>query len=641
MCGIAGIIGLSRERAEPALTRMRDALGHRGPDGRGMTFLGGHGQSVIGLAHTRLAIIDVSAAGAQPMTDATCTRTITFNGEIFNYRSLADDLALRGHAVRGRTDTEVILHAYTTWGTDAAQRLRGMFAFAIADADTQRVWLCRDRIGIKPLYVAHSAAGGLLFASEVRALLAAGRDLLPPRLSRAALEGYLAQGMVTGLDAIIDGVSELAPGTSLVVGWDGRELQRRSYWTLPINEAPHVWSRRDDQVDAVERALDDAVNVHLVSDVPLGVFLSSGIDSAAIATLAARAGGHTLRTVSIGFDERTHDESHRAELIARELGTEHTTVRLSGDDMLADIGHVFAALDQPTVDGFNSYFVSRAARQAGLTVALSGVGGDELFGGYASFTDVPRARAFAGIAARAPGAVRSAAVAALEDRRSRSLVKAAELLRRSNTPASAYLLRRELFLPRERRLLHQLPDTSDPDTGLPIAVLAELGELHAHDDRANQVSGFEMVHYLRSMLLRDADVFSMANSLELRVPLLDHHLVELVMALPGRWKRRHLARAKPLLLDAVGSRMPGGVERSKKRGFTFPWNAWLRGPLRSSAMKIMAELELWRTLNLNPDAPARLWNDFLGGSARVSALQIVALWVLAEVATRYGAIGVE
>jgi asparagine synthase (glutamine-hydrolysing) len=618
---------------------MRAALDHRGPDDRRTELVDSpRGRHPVGLAHTRLAIIDTSAAGRQPMRDVSGP-WITFNGEIYNFAEVRAEVERRGFPFQGRTDTESILRAYAVWGPDAVSRLRGMFAFALADPERGLVWLCRDRLGIKPLYVTRPPSGGLLFASEVRALLAAGPEAVRPRVSAEALESFFAQGMVCGLDAIVEGVTSLPPGASLVCDWDGREGRQSKYWSIPFGAGPIMWRSRAESVSQLSNTLREAVGCHLVSDVPLGLFLSGGVDSSAIATLAADVASSKVRTLAIGFDQPKFDESGTAERVAADLGTEHTTVRLTGDEMLSDIGEVFRAMDQPTVDGFNTYFVSRAARRAGLTVALSGLGGDELFGGYGTFRDVPRALAIAHLAERlfpANGEPRGARAARWlrPPFTGRAGVKLAELLVRTPTLASMYLLRRELFLATERRALQRRPPASDAEVGIPTLEIEELAAVPSRADATNAISAFELAHYLRYMLLRDADVFSMACGLELRVPLLDHELVDAIAPLPGRWKRNGV-RAKPLLLDAVGGRLPQSVETRRKRGFTFPWQAWLNGPLRERARSALDDADVWRSLGVEPATPGRMWRRFTEGDPRVSALQIIALWVLGEFATQH------
>jgi len=632
MCGIAGVLGLHREIAEPALRSMLTALRHRGPDGQQMTFFSAPGaETPIGLAHARLAIIDPSPAGRQPMVDDETGNVIVTNSEIYNYRELARQLAAAGYPCKSKTDTEVILRSYAARGIDSVTSMRGMFAWCLIDPSKRLAWLCRDRLGVKPLYVARPKGGGLLFASEVRALLAAGEHLIERRVSPAAVESFLAQGMVCGLDALVEGIELVAPGESLVVDWQGRPKHRAAYWRFPFEEASDC--TRNEAVSDLSESLREAVDFHMVSDVPLGVFLSSGVDSNAVVTVASSVRRDPVQTITIGFDEERFDETADAEESARFLGTEHTTRSLQISEMIADIDQVFAAMDQPTIDGFNTYFASRAARSTGLKVALSGVGGDELFGGYATFRDVPRAQMLRRAADR-PWDVSSIMLAGRAAGSRRSGVKLEELSSRPADLLALYMLRREQFLPAERRTLLPRPNTSDPASGLGESVLAALRRGMPEGDATNAIASFELRSYMRDMLLRDADVFSMAVGLELRVPLLDHRLVEVACSLPGKWKRPD-PRPKPLLIDAVGPRLPKRVAGRKKRGFTFPWDVWIRGALREKASCAIHTREVWTRLGMDPDAVERLWARFEARDPRCGAVQMLALWVLSDFSARH------
>jgi asparagine synthase (glutamine-hydrolysing) len=648
MCGIAGLLGVPWDLAQEAAPRMLAAMRHRGPDDLGMEVIQNPqapNRPVV-LLHTRLAILDLTSAGHQPMSDrpvqtptASAARQkpnwIVFNGEIFNFQNLYPELAGAGWPPRTRCDTEVILHAYRLWRTACVEKFRGMFTWCLVDAERETAWFCRDRLGVKPLYLARPRCGGLLFASEVRTLLAAGPELVPPVVDPGALESFLAQGSIGGAGTIIHGIESFEAGQSLVTDWLGRSLKSQRYWKLPFVTAEETTqcTARTDAVAQLAATLRQAVKMRLLADVPLGLFLSGGVDSSALATVASEQ-ADTLRTVSIGFDQPEFDETLRAGEVARTLHTVHSSLRLTGADILDAFPQALAAVDQPTVDGFNTYFVSQATRRAGLKVALSGLGGDELFGGYASFRDVPRAvrwrrglkrfglirRGLAGLASRVGG---------------RSIAKAAEALKRKPSFLQMYFLRRELFLPGERRALHPLPEGCDPYTGMPRSFMDDLADDARGLDSVNQVSLFELSAYMRNMLLRDADVFSMAHGLELRVPLLDHRLVEQTVQMPGALKRPD-PRPKPLLLDAVGSRLPQSVHRHPKQGFTFPWSAWLRGPMKERADRALQNRDVWTSLGMNPAEPLGLWQRFLRGDRRLSALQILALMVLEDFTIRHG-----
>jgi asparagine synthase (glutamine-hydrolysing) len=660
VCGIAGALGIELALARPAAERMRDALRHRGPDDRGLEVVNGPpGRPPAVLAHTRLAVVDLSPAGHQPMSDvppdgAGVTNVVTFNGEIYNYRTLGPELASAGWPCRTRCDTETILHAYRVWGVRAVERFEGMFAFCLLDRGRGLAWLCRDRIGIKPLYVYRPGGGGLLFASEVRALVAAGPELVRPRLSRGALESFFAQGAVMSDAAILHGARLLAPGQSLLCDFEGNEVRSVRYWSIAfgsptgevtrpadgtsasgdaaaIGEGPSRVEVVGSLADGLRRSLERL----LLADVPVGLFLSGGIDSTAIAAVASEVSERPLRTLAVGFDVAELDESELAGLTAKELGTDHTRIELTAESVLASFERVLSSVDQPTVDGFNTFFIARAAREAGLTVALSGLGGDELFGGYATFRDVPRAmraRRIAGTFGKLPRELLSSAVDAMSgvsslNRRGRALAKLAQALSGPGDIASLYFLRRELFTPRRRRALHPLPPGSHPISGIDTRELLEISAFPAStSDPYDRIAALEFSAYMRHMLLRDSDVFSMAHGLEIRVPLLEHYAAAAAARASGAWRRPD-PRPKPLLVDAVGARLPPRVWQTKKRGFTFPWRAWLSGKMRERVESSLRSPRL-ADAGVAPAAAEAIRRGFFAGDQRVSELEVVALLVL-------------
>jgi len=629
VCGIAGLIGVPGDNQAMG-RRLLAALRHRGPDDEGLE----QPSPTVTLVHTRLAVLDVSRSGHQPMADHPRDRGrknwVVFNGEIFNYHELQAELADAGWPCRTRSDTEVILHAYRAWGIDCVQRFRGMFAIGLVDLDKGISCFYRDRLGIKPLYLYRPPQGGLVFASEIRALLALGPEMVSSYVNPGALESYFAQGAVQGYDALIRGITMLKPGTYLSVDlFTGRELNRKTYWQLPVGPACAL--KRPAAVERLKSLAREAIRLHLVSDVPIGLFLSGGIDSASIVAIASESNVGSLRTINVGFDVEGFDESGPAAATAAAFGSDHEVLRLTGPDVLAALPAALEAMDQPTVDGMNTYVVSQAARRAGLTVALSGLGGDELFGGYASFTDVPRA-----VALRRRFAWLPFTRLAGHIKRGRLGPKLAEVLARPSDLLTMYLLRRELFLPHERRALHPLPATSDGETGLDLLLMADIRDRSAGLDDLNRISFFELELYMRHMLLRDADAFSMAAPIEYRVPFLDHQLVELVFSCPGSWKRPDL-RPKPLLLDIAGSRLPAAVWQRPKRGFTFPWGTWFApgGALAPIASEAVHDSDTWRRLGLDPPAIVDIWKRFACGDSRVSPLQLLAFVTLRDFAVRH------
>jgi asparagine synthase (glutamine-hydrolysing) len=648
MCGIFGYVSWDTEVPDVRdLCRATGLLRHRGPDGGGYW----HEPGVF-FGHRRLSIIDL-AGGEQPMVSADGRYVITFNGEIYNYKELHPELAGEGWPCRTRSDVEVVLHGYRIWGTRSVERFEGMFAFCLLDRTRGLAWFCRDRVGIKPVYLYRPPQGGLMFASEVRALLAAGPELVPPRLRRSALESFLAQGAVMSESAILDGAKLLAPGESLLCDFEGKPIRSSRYWsvsfgsprgedTWPADGSPPEPSlsgeRRDvsraEAVAGLSSALRQSIRRLLVADVPVGLFLSAGVDSSAIAAVASEVAERPLRTLAVGFDVAALDETSAAELTAKELGTEHTRIALSGASVLDSFDAVLAAVDQPTVDGFNTFFISRAARQAGLTVALSGLGGDELFGGYASFRDVPRALELSK-AAQAIGAPSRELLSSMAGRaaglpllrsRGRALAKLGQALTREPDLATLYLLRRELFSGERRRALHPLPEGSDAECGLDVDALQALRESHANRAAVDRIAGFEFTTYMRHMLLRDADVFGMAHGLEIRVPLLEHYAVARAASADSAWRRPD-PRPKPLLVDAAGPRLPPRTWQAKKRGFTFPWRAWLSGPMRERVETSLRSNSL-RDGGFEMAGVDAVRKGFLGGDTRVSELEVLALLVL-------------
>jgi asparagine synthase (glutamine-hydrolysing) len=629
MCGIGGIIG----RDDPGLIRakrMRAALAHRGPDDSGIERPHPHAT----LVHTRLAIVDLSPAGHQPMAEAAenpfRSAWVVFNGEIYNHRELRAELEGLGERCFTASDTEVILRAYRAWGAGFVSRVRGMFAICIVDPERARAHLYRDRLGIKPLYLSRPESGGVIFSSEMRAILSAAGDLIPARANRTALESFFAQGAVQGAQSVVEGIVMLAPGQHLTLDLDsGRELALERYWNIP--NSGQAITDRESAVERLHEVLLDSVRLHLQSDAPLGLFLSGGIDSTAILTVASEGMSRELKTITVGFDSPELDESARAREVARRFGALHEIVAITANEACAAFDGVLAAMDQPTVDGANVFIVSRAARAAGVTVAVSGLGGDELFGGYATFTDVPRA-----LAMRSNPALRLAMRVGGAIQFTRGGAKLAEAAARNSDALAMYLLRRELFLPDERRALQSLPDGCCPTSGLPLQALAEVAEDSAGRELTDRISVFELELYTRHMLLRDGDVFSMAAPIEYRVPLLDHNVVEAALAIPPPWKHRG-PRPKQLLIDAAGSRFPLDLVEGSKRGFKLPWAGWFApgGSLTARARDAAHDSATWRDLGIAPEAVANTWKRWLQHDRRISPLQILAVATLNDFAHRH------
>ncbi|MFL5607493.1 MAG: asparagine synthase (glutamine-hydrolyzing) [Gemmatimonadaceae bacterium] len=557
VCGIAGYAGWKRSagQSESELARMCAAIRHRGPDEEGH-----HVGAGVALGMRRLSVIDV-AGGSQPMSNEDGTVHVVFNGEIYNHRALRQKLALR-HQVRTRSDTEVLVHLYEEHGTGLVNHLRGMFAFAIWDERRERLTIARDRLGIKPLYYWHTP-DGVAFASELRSLLALPE--FPREVDAGAIHQYLALGYVPDPGCVFAGVQKLSPGHLLT--WDrDRGLESRQYWSALRPEA-HVVDDRE-AVEELRRLLTDAVDSHLEADVPLGAFLSGGIDSSTVVAQMARLSATRVQTFSIGFEEREFNEAPHAARVARELGTQHTEliVRPDADALVEEVVRTF---DEPFSDpsALPTLLVSRLARRH-VTVALSGDGGDELFGGYTRYAELERRREL-----RTGFARRFARGTALR------------------LPHWALGRNRLLDMSRDRRgryaatVAHALPISeggvvrhADPALSLE-RLLDRYFDPAAERDFLTQMTLVDLESYLPGDILTKVDRASMSVSLEARVPLLDHSLVEFAVALPGRLKRRD-GTGKWILREAGKGLVPESVFEQPKRGFAVPLKHWFRDELR-------------------------------------------------------------
>jgi asparagine synthase (glutamine-hydrolysing) len=595
----------------------------RGPDDEGSAEIRPHAGGLLRLGARRLAIQDLSAAGHQPMTDPETGAWLVFNGEIYNFSDLRRELEARGCRFRSKGDTEVLLHGYREWGEGLIPRLRGMFAFALWDPALQTLLIVRDRLGIKPLYYA-ATPGRFVFASELRALLMSG--LVNRSLDMTGLDSFLTFGAVQEPSTMVQGVRLLEAGCLL--RWKNGVSCIERYWDLPLAPEPLNGNLqvREARVEELREILDAAVRVRLVSDVPLGVFLSGGLDSTVVAALASRHGS-SVRTFTVTFAETQFAEGGKARDVARLLDTEHHEITLSERDLLAALPAAVAAMDQPTVDGINTYFVSRATKQAGVTVALSGLGGDELFAGYRSFSLVPRMEWTERHVPEWSRRLVGGAVGAWLGGSSRGQ-KLAHWLRHEDSFPHPFYTSRLLLSPA------QIARVLKPERLLEIRFQDYAGEiarqqrLIAAQDPVNRVSCLELLVYLRNTLLRDTDSMSMAHSLEVRVPLIDHFVTEQALRLPGHWKMEGRQR-KALLVAAAGRPLPEDILNQPKRGFEFPWDQWLRGELQGAVEEALAEPgPVLRTV-LDWSAVRGIWAEFLAGRrhwSRVWMFYVLRQW---------------
>lgn len=568
MCGIAGVLVLESVPGrvdEGELLRMRDHMRDRGPDGAGCWIEGG-GQ--VGLAHRRLAIIGLGEAGAQPMRDPVSGNQIVFNGEIYNHIVLRHELQRQGVHFQGGSDTEVLLKLYDREGPAMLGKLRGMFAFAIWDTTRRQLFLARDAFGMKPLYVA-TAGGRFRFASQVKALLTALPQQQPDPAGHA---GFMLWGSVPEPFTLYRDIRALPPGHWAVVGGSGMSKPVEFASPLAAFQQGRVAPAANAQQAAqgMANAVADSVAAHMVADVPVGVFLSAGLDSTMLAASAARLG--PVRSVTLGFEEYqdSHfDESVLAAQTAGLLMTDHSNHRVQARDFQDDRARLLAAMDQPSIDGINSWFVAKAAAQRGLKVALSGIGGDEIFGTYPSFRQVTALQRRLAPLGGWPRLARATRRGLAPVARWLPSAKYAGILEYGTSLPGAYLLRRALFMPWE---LPALLGNEMASAGL--ETLATLQQLQASvqglEPGVEAVSAMEFQWYLRNQLLRDADWAGMAHSVEIRMPFVDMPVLQSAIALQAA-RRPEMKRAVAALL-APG--LPAEVLRRRKTGFAVPIQQW-------------------------------------------------------------------
>jgi asparagine synthase (glutamine-hydrolysing) len=688
MCSISGIIrstdsasrligGDSEARSSnvdllrATMGRMNRALRHRGPDDHGIAYVdlrsdpeeraGGLKHDLrysksellqVCLGNTRLAIIDTTSAGHQPMYEPETANWITYNGETYNFRELRCEIGDEFGPWRSNTDTEVVLRAYRKWGIGAFEKLRGMFALAIWDAGKQELILARDRFGIKPLYYyvgdsdselrnAKTETQNLfLFASEIRALLASG--LVPRKLSSNGVASYLTYGSVQAPFTIIEGVRSLMPGHCLSVQAEGDAGLRLANFefqdSTPEDTKVENGISRGEAVARLRAQLEESVRLHLVSDVPLGVFLSGGMDSSALVALMSRVSKERPKTFSVVFDDQQFTEAHHSRLVAEKFHTDHREVHLGEDRLLKMLPDALSSLDQPTIDGLNTYVVSKAVKETGITVALSGLGSDELFGGYPSFRRVLRLQSISGPTKGLLRAVSGAGKRALNGSVQRK--KFWQLAASEGQPLDVYSITRQLFPPDEvhrfrisnLKMGEAVYPKGNGSQLAPEGSFKTQSQNRSSSDPINAISQLELEGYMANTLLRDTDSMSMAHSLEVRVPFVDVEVVRYVLGLPGKWKlnndRGH--RPKPLLADAVSDLLPKDFLARPKMGFTLPLEDWMQSCLRDEISSVLGDQEGLTRTGLEFDTVAKVWGRFLHSPKAVGWSRPWALYVLAK-----------
>ena len=627
MCGIAGILdnesNISSETLSQALRQMLNALKHRGPDDRGEETIRLRSGINLYLGHQRLSVIDPGQGGHQPMRNGDSTLWISTNSEIYNYQELKNELRPM-YNFRSKSDTEVLLRSYEAWGLDCLEKLRGMFSFAIWDAPNNRLVLARDRLGIKPLYY-YSKKNIFIFSSELRAILAAKID--QPTINPSGIFQYLSYGRLGSPETILDSILELPPGHFLIVDKNGIKVQK--YWdpfkkSISLNSGTPI-------VEQIGHCLEEAVRLHLVSDVSLGAFLSGGIDSSAVVSMMTSSVSNPIQTLSVTFKEKEYDESKFSTLIANALGTQHHDLLLSENDLLENLPPALEAMDQPTVDGINTYMISQVARNKGLKVALSGLGGDELFAGYDSFLLVPNLNRIKIIMSALPLLLRKqlghivSKLVPLSDKNT----KLKHMIKGKYSGAHVYFLFRALFCEEEVAALFSDSSIKDAEIEKNLRNTQQLIDSKPDLSPVDLISYLELTQYMAPTLLRDTDMMSMAHSLEVRVPLIDHKIVELMFSIPSKMKIKH-GSPKTLLVNSLKRKLPASIVRRKKMGFVLPFETWMRGKMKSEMESVLLTPSQKLSDFISGDGVKKTWIDFLEKRcswSRPWSLYVLKKWV--------------
>lgn len=601
MCGICGAFAMKGrgERLSEKVSAMTRQLSHRGPDNNASINLGS-----AEFGHCRLKIIDTTQASDQPFPQEKSRYKLVYNGEFYNYRAIRKFLIDRyGIQFSTTGDTEVLYQLLVHEGVDGLTRINGMFAFAFWDAEAQRLMLARDRLGIKPLYILQES-DQLYFSSEIRPLISIADSA---QLNSRALVSYLMYQSVRGSQTLIDGIQEVEPGEVLVANSKG--VQTQQYYTL------------DPQAESIDYHPDDlkerfysAVQQRLVSDVPLGAFLSGGIDSTAVVSTMTNVSANAVKTFTLGFEQGAVDERDIAERFARHYETDHTEITLSSRQILQQVPNAVASMDQPSGDAINSYIISKYTRDAGLTVALSGLGGDELFGGYPSFKWMHGLRSIRWLMNHTQRFRQF--MAELLPKSSIQQQKIRMLLKQEATGEALVSTLRRVLLDDQLHALGLHLDSGDQQKQLAIP-----------DDDFNDISYHELIYYTIPLLLQDTDQMSMAHGLEVRVPFLDHEFVEYIYSLKNPVKHQNLSgTSKALLIDALEPQIPDFIQDRPKTGFVLPMDRWIRRELRNFTRQGLFESPL--TAFIEEPGVDKLWKQYLDEDATMSWSRIWTLSVL-------------
>lgn len=614
MCGIAGVFGVGNEQdAKSIVSNMTGKLKHRGPDAEGM-----YSDELIALGHRRLAIIDLSDDSNQPFSSADGRYVLVFNGEIYNYKQLRDELT---YPFRTNSDTEVVLASYQKWGAECCAKFNGMFAFAVWDTKEKTLFMARDRVGIKPLYF-YNSKDRFVFSSEIRSLLSS--EIVPKKINSDALLDYLRYQTVHAPQTIIDGVEMLPAGHYLTISQD--EVATGQYWNLLDNHIRHDARLSADEFKfEIRNRLKRSVERRLVSDVPFGAFLSGGIDSSIVVGMMRESGINELKTFSVTFEEEEFSEAKYARLIAEKFETDHHEIKQTPEDFLRELPNALSSMDHPSGDGPNTYVVSKATKEAGVTMALSGLGGDELFAGYDIFKrsyeleSKKYLNSFPKLFRQLGGAAYKTLRPTVAAQKVNEILKGDHIHFEYTYPVSRQvmldhelinLVHRDL-LPENTVFRHINAQLGVGSSGIKLPVLSK-------------VSYSEITTYMENVLLRDSDQMSMAHALEIRVPFLDHELLEYVFAIPDAIKYPHYP--KKLLVESVGDLLPNEVVHRPKMGFTFPWEKWMKNEMKTYCEERIisfADREQIRGSKIKS-----YWNLFLRGSGKIQWSKIWFIVVL-------------
>lgn len=611
MCGIAGIVGLSDlENANHKILLMTESLKHRGPDATGVFVDDG-----IAVGHLRLSIIDLSEAANQPFFDLSNRFAITYNGEIYNYREVKK--LLPEYPFRTDSDTEVILAAYEKFGAECLSYFNGMFAFAIWDFERQELFTARDRLGVKPFYYSQTADGIFIFASEIRALL--NSQLIPRNLNKHGVYDYLMYQSVYAPETIVENIFQLQAG-EFGIFTDGK-FTKKTYWQIEKNSYCVISDNEANIKKSVKELLLNSIEQRMISDVRLGAFLSGGIDSSAVVALMSEVSDRPIDTFSVNFAEEKFDESAFSNLISKKYNTNHTSIFLTADDFLNELPQALKAADSPSGDGVNTFVVSKATKNSGITVALSGLGGDELFAGYPNFLHWYKTQK--SILPKIPSILRKSIAAAFSNSSNSKYQRIADVFKADIMNLSnIYPMFRQVMSQQIVRDFYQNGDYQN-------SIQKQLKNKESDISRFPLLSQFsiaELLGYTQNVLLKDTDQFSMASALEVREPFFDYKLVEYVLRIPDEIK--YPAYPKSLLVESIYPMLPDEIVYRKKMGFVLPFDKWMRNELKDFCQNRIDNLAARGIFD--PDRLITKWQAFQNGKNGVLWSHLWHLVVLTE-----------